>query len=201
MKKLMVLMLSLVMVVCFTACGGNSGDTAEQASNEITELLDKGLVITQTSCDESTFKALIQTDGEIAELYLAEAAFTPDLYEEYYSLDMGAEDYADQQRAIIAKLTDVKVTDVTDQLPGDDDFDKYEDKKISDLEKEGYENTGNTETDDGDLVFFYDGPKYCLRVVVDEKFSKLDDLSANDISKLKIDDVEFLGLSSMFIDQ
>lgn len=193
MKKFATLAFALVFTLCLTSCGGTK-------TNEITDLLDKGLVVTQTSSTEESFKAIIQSEEGFDEIYVVEADMNSSQYNAFNELDPAADDYADQQKKILGTLENVKVTDAKDKLPTEEYLNSYKGKTVAVLEKDGYDNTGYT-LDDGTWTFCYDGPKYCLELTVKGDAKSVDDLSPNAMRKFVIEKVKFVGLSGMFLDE
>lgn len=199
MKRILTVLLIVLMIFTFAACGSpdDSGNTA--AKNEITGLFDQGYVCTANSADETIWKGIFQPEDSFETVYVVTAPITADDYEAYTQIDFDDEDGV---KAFLGALTDVNVQDITDMLPTQDDLDALVGKTFGDLENEGFESTGWSGDPDMGYSFYYDGPVYCCSVTPAEGtvIEDMDDYSANDIRALEIGSVEFIGVSGALLD-
>ena len=198
MKKITAILLILTMVFLFAACGTaeNKSDDTEAGTNEIAGLFeDSEYYIGMSTYEEGVWKAIFQTEGFGKVLY-AEARMTDEQYEAYEAIDYADEDYEERQKAIITSVEDVTIEDYKDRIPTQEDLDSWIGKTCGELESAEFYNSGNMIDDENETVYFYyDGPKYCVKVGF-EPGQKLfiDDLSNNDIRALVIYSVEMTGL-------
>lgn len=196
MKKMLSILLAVFMVAALAGCG------AEDAGNEITKLLDEGYQCTMSSATESSWKGVFQKEDSYDTVYMVKAKMTAKEYEAYNAV-FGDEEHESETNALLGKLSDVTVTDITDKIPTQEELDSYIGKTLGDLENDGFENTGYSIDDK--CVFTYYGPVYCCIVTLDESTEiksaeDLDNYSLNDLRAMKIAAVEFSGISSTLLD-
>ncbi len=204
MKKVISLLLALVMICSFCACGTKEEQKPEVKANALTEILDKGFSMRGYVYDaDGGFKALIlketgEGEYDYSEVYKAEAPLTQADCDALDAIPWDAEDCDEQKIAYLSGLSDMTVTDITQFVPTQADCDALVGKTFGELEDMGFYNSGWTQTDDGTSYdFYYDGPIFYGRFSLPEdvKIANMDDYSENDIRALTIGGVEFLGLS------
>ena len=211
MKKVLSICLSIMLIAVLTACGtapfgdravgGEAADTDGGPTNEITELVDQGYSTVMTSSDESQWNAVFQQDMNYDTVYKVEAVLTGDQYDRLNEIEWDDENGDQKRFRILGECEDVTVTDITDMIPAQEELDAYIGKTLGDMEKDGFENTGNSNWD-GIYEFYMDGPVYCCKVQLAEGIviEDMDDYSVNDLRAMEIGKVEFSGFASGLID-
>lgn len=206
MKRLWSIILAAVLILTLTACGKPGKPEGEDPSgkvyaNQVCELLDNGLVCTQIMADESVWKALIQTEGSYEKVYIAEAAITSEQYRQYDAIPMDAEDYEEQLFDYIAELKGITVTDVTGEIPSDEDFNNLVGKTVGELEDLGYENLGYWIADEGGMELDFQSLKYAIVVGIceDETPESMEAMPEENFRSLTIKYVHFQSLGGCFL--
>ena len=198
MKKFTITILAIIMAFTFAAC---SSDKTDQ--NPIAELYaNEEYTAGATSCGDGEWKGVFYNE-DYSDVKLVVAKMTDEETEAYDAVDFVADDAEEQQLAIIFKLQDVTVTDISDKVPTQEDLEAtWVGKKCGDFEDAGFYNSGNTcdENDPSSLELYYDGPDYCVAVGFGKNFKKtLDELSPKDIRGLKVASIRMTGIGDSFI--
>ncbi len=199
MKKITKLLIILFVLICLSACSkGKESSTKEnnEKNNELATLYDNGYELTMTTLSDNKWLALYQKDYSYKDAYKVEINMDKKTYDELMEIDTFDEEGNKRYIEILESLPDCTITSMNDQIPNNDEFDKYIGKTIQELENDGYIRNGYVYNDDG-CVFDVEGPKYCLDVQVDEviTFETMDNYSENDIRKLTIKKIDFKGFS------
>lgn len=202
MKKLTAILLALVMVLSLSACGGKAGEMGE---NEITKLLDDGYYSVMTDVGETEYRGLFMKgdDSATAAYIRVSAPMTDKLYQEYNNISWEDEQCEEKQLAVLSRLTDVAVTDVTDRIPTQAELDGYVGKTMGDMENDGFYHSGWTGDPGEGYSFYYDGPLYYCRVIPvgSMEITDMDDYSENDIRAMEVESIEFMGFSGGILDE
>lgn len=204
MKKILSLILALVTALALVACGAAESGGEEPApagENEIAQLLAEGYTCTMSTGEEGKWKGIFQKEDDAQAIVKVVAAMSAEEYAEYEAIDWADEEAEAKTNAVLTKLSDVQVTNVSEMIPTQEELDAYIGMTLGDLELDGFENTGNTNYE-GVYSFFYDGPVYCCTVDLAEGtiIEDMDNYSANDLRELVIGKVEYTGISSYILD-
>ena len=193
MKRIIKLTLVLLMLISVCAC-------SNKKQNELAPLFEEGYQVTQTSYCDGVWKAMFSKEGSVFDSYLVELKMDQETFDKLFEIDIFEEEGEKQFKDIVTYLPDCTISSLKDEIPSEDEFDKYIGKTILDLENDGYERSGNIYSEDG-CIFFADGDKYSLNVRVDENitFETMDDYSENDIRELIIKEIEFTSFSPKFL--
>jgi len=174
--------------------------TTEGKNNKTKELFEKGYKNNMTSVSNNVYQTLFIKDDSYI---VATAKLNDEQYTIYESISVIDEDYDGEMKAFIISLDDVTLKDVSDKVPSQKELDGYIGSTLGDLEKAGYEQTGTTLDDKGELVFTYSNGTYNISVSLDDSIvvNDLDDLSENDIRAFKLDKITFDGFDfGIFLD-
>ena len=183
MKRTLSLVLALAMVVCvLAACGGSgsaggSGSSAAEtessaAAFDPAQMKTMGDVFAlvgedsqQEGCSETHYVIVFEKEGVI---YRAIAELPQDVSEKIWAIDFEVEDRDQQVKDLVAPL-DAKIENLTEQMPSQEELDKYVGKTGQDLFDEGwYEWYYNLEDMEAGMnygmfsymvKFEYDGPQ------------------------------------------
>ncbi|MDO5440995.1 MAG: hypothetical protein Q4F55_00360 [Bacillota bacterium] len=195
MKKILALILALVMICSFAACGNNEPAKEE---NELAKLYADGFATRSVVCDEESWSALFMKDESLEIIYKATAPFTKELYEQYEAIDW--EDEA-AYKNLYCNLENVTVEDITYLIPTEEDLQQFVGMKFGELEDLGWYNSGWTGGEGEAYTFYYDGPIFYGSIVPEETVMDIDDLSTNDMRELTVKEMIFMGISSSILDQ
>ena len=193
MKKIIKLLLTLVVLIGLTSCSSNS------EKNEVASLYEQGYEQTMTSLTDNKWLALFEKDYSYNDAYKVEITMDQATYDKLIEIDTTEDEGFNKFREIIEYLPNCTITSLNDELPSENDFDKYIGKTIADLESDGYERSGYTYDETG-CIFYADGPKYSVNVQTNEviTYETIDDYSENDIRALTIKSIEFTGFSYLY---
>lgn len=190
MIKLMTIMFSFIMILGMTACG------KKEAASGITikDIYDQGYRLNASSLsgDVGTWKAYYIKDGDWSKPYLVEVTMTQDECSEITDAD------DEKAEELLSAKKDVKITDVSDKVPAQDEIDKYVGKSLKELDDEGYYVCGSTEDEDGNaIVDCTKNGEYQLKIKLNEAITWSDFNEDNvDYSTLTVKEVEFAGFNA-----
>ena len=187
------LVLAMIFVSVFTGCN-------KTEESEVGKLFEDGYYVSMMSADEETLSVILQKENSYETLYMIKGDMTAAKYEEYAKVL----DSEDSDAALVDYLSgrdDLTVENITDKIPSGETLNSYVGKTFGELEQEGYYSSGWI-GDEGNYVFTYDGPMYCLNVTPADGTmpGSIDDYSDNAIRELTIGSVEFAGFSLSFFD-
>ena len=202
MKRWVPIFLSLLLIAAASGCGSSNSGTEETGGNEISQLFSEGYQCTMSTADESVWRGVFQKEDSWETVYKAEAPLTAELYEAFNAA-FEAEDSEQATQDFLGTLKEVTVTEITDQIPTQEELDSYIGRTLGDLESEGFENSGYLGDEGEGYSFFYDGPLYSCIVSLEEGtvIEDMDDYSANDLRALKIGGMEFTGFSFQLLEE
>lgn len=193
--KLSVLMaLVLVIVSCFSCA-------KPKEKNAVGKLIDEGYECTSSASSAGHWKGIFEKEENGKTIYyLGKVKMNAEEEKAFYEGTEGGWDF-DSQSELLSYAQDATIEDVTDQMPTQAELDQYIGKTLGDLENEGYENTGNSNSE-GIYTFYYDGPKYNLLIGLTEGIiiEDMDDYSHNDLKALTIGSVQLIGYNLNFDD-
>lgn len=205
--KLIGLLLSFVLVFSMVGCGGAEDKNTEEKKVEITsidQLLNEDYMYSTSGPaeDSNVWTGVYLKAEDYSAAYRVVINFTEDELAAYNALDFVEEDAEQKMLDILKGAKDCTITDITDQIPTQDELDKeFVGKTIGELEETGFENSGQTNDEQGHVQFFYDGPEYNVLVVPKEEIEDIDDYSPNDIRALEIGTAKFWGFSDSILEQ
>lgn len=189
MWKLATLLTALFIILGIVGCSKQEEDSAMT----VDALYEQGYTLDCSSyADQGPWKGYFVKDQNWEQPYLVEIPMTQEEVDEIYA---SASD-EDTQKMICSK-SDIKVTDMSDQVPAKDAFDKYIGKSLLDLEDDGYFVTGSVELEDGNVeVECSKTVEYRITLTFNEAvtFEQFDSGSVNH-SDLTIKEIKFKGFS------
>lgn len=195
MKKIFALILALVMICSFAACGN---EPAAKTENEISKLYAEGFDCMSTTADETMWKGLFLKDESYDVIYKVTAPLTTELYEQFDSMDWEDEE---GHKQFYCSLENVTVEDISSLVPTEEDLQQFVGMKFGELEDLGWYNSGWTGGEGEAYTFYYDGPIFYGSIVPEETVMDIDDLSTNDMRELTVKEMIFYGISSSILDQ
>lgn len=195
MKKTVSIVLAIIMILAFAACG----EKPEAAKNAMADLYEQGFELRAYSMNEEKFAGMMQKEDSQDLIYKVSAPLTSELYEKINTIN--AEDDEEAAKNFYTALENLEVEEIQDLLPTQEELDQYIGKTLGDLEADGYEKSGYSGWE-GVYSFYYDGPVWDLSVELKEGtlIEDLDDYSENDLRQLEIGSVTFNSLSFNVID-
>lgn len=194
MKKIVTMLLAFVMVMALASCGAKPA-----GENEISRLFAEGYQCTMSGSDEHSWKGIFEKEDAPETAYLVMATMTSKAHKALDKISFGDEESEQEYRAILGSLPNVTVTDISDQIPSQEELNAYVGKTLGDLEDDGFVNCGDFQ--DGDVCLFnYEGPTYSCNVYPEDGAINMADYSPNDLRTLKIGKIEFSGFSLSIFD-
>lgn len=197
MKKWFVMItmaLSFLMVLGMAGCDKKEEDTGMT----IDKLYAEGYSLNMSSLDGDvgTWKAYYIKDGDWSQSYLVEIPMSQDEFNELFNAETDEE-----QQKMICSMQDIKITNMKDQLPAEDEINKYVGKTLSEMEEEGYYVSGSTDGEDGNvLVDCTKEDEYVINVAFNEDMTWEQFNEDNvDYSKLTVKEARFAGFGEGYV--
>ncbi|MDO4961586.1 MAG: hypothetical protein Q4E57_07015 [Eubacteriales bacterium] len=221
-KKILPIVMAVlcIYVAGMTGCGGKGGNaagggtsapkeetaagseaSAPKEENEIAKLYEQGFSCDMSLATDNVWNGEFTKEDDLSVIYGARADVSADEMVQIMG-GMFDENYDDKLKDIICHLSNVSVTDLTDQIPGKEAFAAYIKGPISSLEVDGYEYEG-MQGDEDKWILDYSGPEYRIGVTPapGQLSGDIGDMDEEEFTDLIIDEIAFRGFSEAFLEK
>lgn len=161
----------------------------------VKKLLDNGYRVTATKGQDEVLKMILRND-ERSSFFQLDACLSDEQQVQFCSLDPFEKDYDQELQNFLLKIEQIKIRDISDLIPAQDELDVYAGKTIDELTENGFERAG-WEGSGHRFFFIYSNNIYECRVTVEDAADIKDPelLQEEEISALIIESVTFMDLS------
>lgn len=169
--------------------------TNPQKGLSVKKLLDNGYRVTATNGQNEVLKMILSNDERIS-FFQLDACLNNEQQKQFVGLDPFKENYEQELQNFLLSIEQIKIRDISDLIPAQDDLDVYVGKTIGDLTENGFERAG-WEGSGQRFFFIYSNTVYECRVKVEDAADIKDPelLQEAEISAMIIKSVEFMDLS------
>ena len=199
MKKLLILLVSLLMLTGLASCsGGNSGTHDETGAGglEFDTLADAYAVNTDEKLDSLSTTKYVYVFKNNGALIRVTADINEELYEEVNSLSISDSDYIQKKEDILAQVKITSVEDLSTMLLSDQSAKALAGEKGKKLTDEGFKVFSYYGSDNGAQVIMEKNVAQYL-VTFDDPDGKVnEEVNDNKIKDLEVKNVQYYGLSS-----
>jgi len=202
MKKLSLVFLMVILILGLAACGEKSegapavSTAPTDASNPILVYMEKGYVSNGVSITDGTMSILFASPDR-TEFVQVEVPLTEEEDAAYNALDFFAADYDQQEKDFFATLSgEFSVTDLSAEIPPQEELDQLVGKTLGELEAMGYEQTSVDMGEDDLVVLIYSDETVDLMIYPEGEFEDLFSLAEEDLAALTVAKVQFYGFGA-----
>ncbi len=206
MKRLVILLLSVLIAAGMCGCGGGKGDGGESTPKSDFNIkkiktLGEAMAVEADSrsagWSDKQYVYVFEYEGRT---YRVKAPMTPELNEKVGKVDFFADDKDAQIAEVVGAQELESVEDLTDGIPAQKELDKLAGKSGAELLDEGYEPWGHY-YDGEQLEFTMAKGDYEYTVTFNENIEPGDDFDETAaLSGLTVKSVEYSGVSSSATD-
>lgn len=186
-----------IIFIAMTVCVGIAVCflTNPQKELSIKKLLDNGYRVTAANGQDEVLKMILSND-ERSSFFQLDACLSAEQQKQSIELDSFKENYDQELQNFLLSLEQIKIRDISDLIPAQDDLDVYAGKTIGELTENGFERAG-WEGSDHRYSFIYSNAVYECRVTVEDAADIKDPelLQEDEISAMIIESVTFKDLS------
>ena len=173
--------------IALFSSGGYNAETVDLSTVKIMgDLL--GLNSCGYSCTENAYGYVFEQDGNY---YRAVAEMDKETADAFFAISIDDEDYESKQNALIAPLKVIKIDNLTEAIPPQEELDKFIGKTGEELMSNGWNNVGwNLE----DMEFYFDYGLFSYNVVMEGEVGDTDSFDTENIETLVVKSVTYSGL-------